>query len=89
LKCSTRPKHIPDRLRRAQAHKPTGPVGHVEGWIFAHRSSNVRRNRWAVELLEVKPRDRVSNDAPFGDTPSRIRTGDLLRERPTYIAQHG
>jgi len=54
--------HIPDRLRRslvAQAHNPTGPVGHVEGWIFAHRSSNVRRNRWAVELLEVKPSDRV------------------------------
>jgi protein-L-isoaspartate O-methyltransferase len=54
--------HIPDRLRRslvAQAHNPTGPVGHVEGWIFGHRPSNVRRNRWAVELLEVKPTDRV------------------------------
>jgi SAM-dependent methyltransferase len=54
--------HIPDRLRRrivAQAHKPTGPAGHVEGWIFGHRSSNVRRNRWAVELLEIKPDDRV------------------------------
>jgi SAM-dependent methyltransferase len=53
---------IPDRVRRrlvAQAHDPTGPVGRVEGWVFAHRSSNVRRNRWAVELLEVKPRDRV------------------------------
>jgi SAM-dependent methyltransferase len=54
--------HIPDRVRRrlvAQAHHPTGPVGRVEGWIFAHRSSNVRRNRWAVELLEVEPNDRV------------------------------
>jgi SAM-dependent methyltransferase len=54
--------HIPDRVRRrlvAQAHHPTGPVGRVEGWVFAHRSSNVRRNRWAVELLEVKPGDRV------------------------------
>jgi SAM-dependent methyltransferase len=53
---------IPDRLRRriiAQAHNPTGPAGHVEGWIFGHRSSNVRRNRWAVELLEVTPSDRV------------------------------
>jgi SAM-dependent methyltransferase len=54
--------HIPDRLRRriiAQAHKPAGPLGHVEGWIFGHRPSNVRRNRWAVELLDVKPSDRV------------------------------
>ena len=53
---------IPDHVRRrvvAQAHNPTGPVGHVVSWIFGHRSSNVRRNRWAVELLEVKPSDRV------------------------------
>jgi SAM-dependent methyltransferase len=53
---------IPDRVRRrlvAQAHNPTGPAGHVISWIFGHRSSNVRRNRWAVELLEVKPSDRV------------------------------
>jgi SAM-dependent methyltransferase len=42
-----------------QAHKPTGPAGHVEGWIFGRRPSNVRRNRWAVELLEVQPTDRV------------------------------
>jgi SAM-dependent methyltransferase len=42
-----------------QAHKPTGAAGHVEGWIFGRRSSNVRRNCWAVELLEVQPSDRV------------------------------
>jgi ubiquinone/menaquinone biosynthesis C-methylase UbiE len=54
--------HIPDRVRRrlvAQAHNPTGPAGHVVSWIFGHRSSNVRRNRWAVELLAVQPTDRV------------------------------
>jgi SAM-dependent methyltransferase len=53
---------IPDSLRRrivAQAHNPTGLAGRVEGWIFAHRPSNVRRNRWAVELLGVAPSDRV------------------------------
>jgi SAM-dependent methyltransferase len=53
---------IKQRLRRSivrQAQKPTGPAGHVEGWIFGRRSSNVRRNRWAVELLEVQPTDRV------------------------------
>jgi SAM-dependent methyltransferase len=43
----------------AQAHKPTGPAGHIEGWIFGRRSSNVRRNRWAVELLNVQPSDRI------------------------------
>ena len=53
---------INQRMRRrlvAQAHNPTGPAGHVVSWIFGHRSSNVRRNRWAVELLEVMPSDRV------------------------------
>ena len=53
---------IRDRLRRrliAQAHNPTGPAGHVIGWMFGRRSSNVRRNLWAVELLEVEPSDRV------------------------------
>jgi SAM-dependent methyltransferase len=42
-----------------QAHKPTGAVGHVVGWMFGRRSSNVQRNRWAVELLDVQPGDHV------------------------------
>jgi ubiquinone/menaquinone biosynthesis C-methylase UbiE len=42
-----------------QAHNPTGPAGHVEGWVFGRRPSNVRRNRWAVALLDVQPTDRV------------------------------
>lgn len=50
------------RIRRklvGQAHNPTGLGGHVVGWILGRRPSNVRRNRWAVELLEVQPTDRV------------------------------
>lgn len=43
----------------AQFHRPAGAAGHVAGWIMGHRSSNVARNRWAVELLEVRPADRV------------------------------
>jgi SAM-dependent methyltransferase len=43
----------------AQFHQPTGAVGHVAGWIMARRSSNVARNRWAVQLLDVQPTDRV------------------------------
>lgn len=29
------------------------------GWVLGRRSSNVRRNRWAVELLDVQTTDRV------------------------------
>lgn len=43
----------------AQFHQPTGAVGHVAGWVMGRRSSNVARNRWAVELLEVQPTDHV------------------------------
>ena len=43
----------------AQFHRPTGAGGHVAGWIMGRRSSNVARNRWAVQLLDVQPTDRV------------------------------
>jgi SAM-dependent methyltransferase len=42
-----------------QAGNPRGIVGHAEGWLFAYRPSNRRRNTWAVELLDVQPGDRV------------------------------
>jgi SAM-dependent methyltransferase len=38
---------------------PRGVRGSAAGWIMSHRSSNVRRSRWAVELLDVRPTDRV------------------------------
>jgi len=42
-----------------QFHNPTGPGGHVVGWIMGRRSSNIQRSRWAVELLGIQPTDRV------------------------------
>ena len=39
--------------------RPSGFWGHVAGVIMAHRGSNVERNRWTVDLLEVRPADRV------------------------------
>jgi ubiquinone/menaquinone biosynthesis C-methylase UbiE len=42
-----------------QFHHPTGAGGHIAGWVMGHRSSNVQRNRWAVELLDVQPTDHV------------------------------
>ena len=43
----------------AQFHQPTGAAGHVAGWLMGRRTSNVARNRWAVQLLDVQPTDRV------------------------------
>lgn len=42
-----------------QFHRPHGPAGRLAGWVMAHRSSNLLRNRWAVSLLDVQPTDRV------------------------------
>src|SRR5262245_12271623 len=43
----------------AQFHHPTGVLGHVAGSIMGRRSSNVARNRWAVQLLDIQPTERV------------------------------
>ncbi|WP_030512419.1 class I SAM-dependent methyltransferase [Microbispora rosea] len=42
-----------------QAHRPRGVVGWANGWMFAHRPSNRKRNIWAVSLLDVQPADQV------------------------------
>jgi SAM-dependent methyltransferase len=44
---------------RAQFGRPTGLPGRMAGWVMAHRSSNRRRNAWAVSLLDVQRNDRV------------------------------
>ena len=44
---------------RAQFARPTGLPGRMAGWVMAHRSSNRRRNAWAVSLLDVQRDDRV------------------------------
>jgi SAM-dependent methyltransferase len=43
----------------AQFHHPTGAAGHLAGWIMGRRSSNVARNRWSAQLLDIQPTDRV------------------------------
>src|SRR5215475_6613152 len=42
-----------------QFHRPSGAAGHLAGWVMGRRSSNVARNRWAVDLLDVQPAERV------------------------------
>lgn len=44
---------------RTQFGRPTGFWGRAAGLLMAHRTSNRRRNAWAVSLLDVRPEDRV------------------------------
>lgn len=49
-------------LKRAlvrQFGRPVGFWGGVAGQIMARRPSNVERNLWTVELLDIQPTDRV------------------------------
>ena len=43
----------------AQFAKPSGILGHVAGLIMANRESNIQRNKWAVDQLNLKPSDSV------------------------------
>lgn len=42
-----------------QAHQPRGFLGQLNGLLFAYRSSNRRRNKWVVGLLDVQRTDRI------------------------------
>jgi SAM-dependent methyltransferase len=44
---------------RAQFGRPAGLPGRMAGLVMAYRSSNRRRNAWAVSLLDVQRDDRV------------------------------
>lgn len=42
-----------------QFRRPHGPLGYLAGWVMALRSSNRKRSRWTVELLQLQQDDRV------------------------------
>jgi len=43
----------------AQFRRPSGLLGRLAGWIMANRPSNIERNRWTVDLLNIKETDHV------------------------------
>ena len=43
----------------AQFRQPTGTLGRLAGFTMAHRPSNVRRNAFTIDLLEIEPDDDV------------------------------
>lgn len=52
-------KHRVIAAVHAQFGRPVGCWGRAAGLLMAHRSSNRRRNTWAVSLLDVRPDDHV------------------------------
>ncbi len=66
----------------AQFHRPTGTLGRLAGWIMAHRGSNLERNRWTVDLLDVQVGDVVCE---LGPGPG-VTLGLLLEKAGRVIA---
>jgi trans-aconitate methyltransferase len=42
-----------------QFRRPEGMLGSLAGMIMSSRPSNVARNQWTVDLLDLQPQDRV------------------------------
>ena len=51
--------HWLHRSLARQFGRPTGFVGRLAGWSMAHRPSNRQRNRWTVDLLRLRPGERI------------------------------
>jgi ubiquinone/menaquinone biosynthesis C-methylase UbiE len=47
-----------------QFHHPKGLLGNLAGWVMATRGSNLERNHWTVDLLDLSPGDRVMELGP-------------------------
>ena len=77
------------RVARAFFH-PRGLSGSIAGRIMGHRSSNVRRNRWAVDLLDVGPADQVL-EIGFGpgvaiaELAERVTAGRVVGVDPSPV----
>ncbi len=77
-----------------QFARPTGLLGHLAGFIMAQRGSNVARSVWTLDLLDLRPEDRVL-EVGFGPgvalqkASDRATRGKLMGidHSPTMLAQ--
>lgn len=68
-----------------QFRRPHGLVGRLAGRIMAHRPSNRRRNAWTLDLLALRPADRVL-EVGFGPGYAlALAAGRLPRGRLTGV----
>ena len=59
--------NVQQNLQKAlvdQFHHPRGVLGGLAGRIMARRESNLARNRWTVDLLDLAPEDHVLELGP-------------------------
>jgi hypothetical protein len=62
----------------SQFRQPHGFLGQIAGLIIANRPSNLERNNWTVDLLDLKPTDNVL-EIGFGPGIALKRSVALLQ----------
>lgn len=66
-----------------QFRHPHGFMGHLVGWVMAHRASNQQRNLWTLDILGIQPEHRIL-EIGFGpgyaieQLVPKLRTGKLV-----------
>ena len=80
----------------SQFQRPQGPLGHVIGWVLANRRSNIDRNRWTVDLLNIHPNSKVLEigcgpGVALAFCANKLRTGSVtgIDFSDVMIAQAG
>ena len=86
LQAPRRRATLQQRVLRQFGH-PRGLPGRVVGGVMAHRSSNRRRNLWAVSLLDVQAADRVL-EVGFGPGVAIDELARLAHHGAVYGIDH-
>jgi len=71
----------------SQFGKPTGFLGSVAGFIMSHRESNIERNKWGVELLNLQPDDNVL-EIGFGPGIAIKMMSDIITQGTIFGIDH-
>jgi len=66
---------------------PEEPWGHLAGWIMSNRKSNIERNNWAIQLLEIKPVDNLL-EIGFGPGVTIQKIARIATEGSVYGIDH-
>jgi len=63
----------------SQFKQPHGYLGQLAGFIMAKRPSNIERNEWTLELLDLKSTDRVL-EVGFGPGIAIERVSQIVKD---------
>ena len=70
-----------------QFKKPSGLLGRLAGCIMANRASNIERNHWTIDLLNIEPDDQVL-EIGFGPGIAIEKLAQIISTGKIYGIDH-